>query len=628
MLGLGLAHGRVAVAQPGGGMPPVLPVRHLVVLGQSELHRLLLAFHRDIANAGPVADEAALELWWYDLDTSSPNNATGVRRDAITNGNKVSRWAVAMSNALAAVAPGIRFRMCCLLFSGTGLDDLLDDAQTAGGRYWTRDAPSNGDLECYDQFVADTGISQPDAAFMSWQNTDSTQIQFQIGDAWWAALTGTRLDTGAAITRGAQVYNVDYDQFLSDLWDTAAVPFTILMHRYDVFTGSVADYDRFRDVRVSLDRMVSGARNQVRAVPILRGVDPNAYENGYDVGDESHPLKADDGAVKFAQQIAWNMARITGTPLAAPKLDTVTWATGSVTLSSNAGALTTARIIRGGTLPAGQPKVAQIHFRAAGTPTVLNEVPDAAITITSGDIVIDAATLLTAISAGRTTFQRGDMLEFASGPAGANDAQDKTDDTWLDYPGVANATLELVPLQPVAGVIRCDLAAGPAPVNLLQDFAAWAVADGLTDQGGGWYDTAGLVNRQFDSNQPGEIALAGLTGGPGSATLVVDVDRSIGLDGGNSTQISLRDLAGFGHQRLRIQGLWGEIAVSLTASDTQPVAHGWMPLPEGRARMWLRVSVTAAGRLILYLNNGNTGGAYGFAGLYDGVLSVEQIAAL
>jgi hypothetical protein len=380
-------------------------------------------------------------------------------------------------------------------------------------------------------------------------------------------------------------------------------------------------------VRVALDRLTGSARNAARVVPILRGIDPNAYENGYDVGDDSHPLKSDDGAVKFVQQIAYNAARMTGTNLPAPRIDAASWAANSVTLSSVAGTLTTTRILRGLALPLGQPKVSNLYFRSAGDPSTLHEVPDAAISLSGGDIVISALSLLSAIGAGRVSFQRGDALEFASGPAGANDAQDKTDDTWLDYPGIADAVLELVPLQPVAGVFRCDLAASGL-TNLLQDFATWAIADGLADQGGGWFTTAGLVNRQFDSNQSGEIDIAGLTGGADSATLVVDVDRSIGLDGGNSTQVSLRDLAGFGHQRLRINGLWGEVSVSLTASDTQPTQYGWLPLPVGRARMWMHVSVTSGGRVILYLNNANTGGAYGFAGLYDGALTREQISAI
>lgn len=595
-------------------------VRNLVFLGQSEPHRLFLSNHSDNLNTGTVDDESALEIWWYDLEGITPNNATGVQRDAITNDNKVSRWAVEMSNALAAIAPGVQFKMACLLFAGTGLDDLLDDAQTAGGRYWTRAAPYNGDKDAYDQFITDTGITQPDAAFMSWQNTDSTQMQFQIGDGWWTALTGTGLDDGAAVALGTKRHNVDYDHFLSELWDTDTVPFTFLMHRYDVFTGTGIDWDRFRDVRVSMDRVVSSARNQARQVPFLRGVDPVAYENGYDVGDQSHPRKSDDGAVKYAQQLAYNMARMTGTPLPAPQIDAVTWAAGSVTLASAAGDLTTTRLIRGGTLPAGQPKVAQLYFRAAETPGVIEEVPDAAISIVSGDIVIDAAA-----TAGRN-FVRGDRIEFASGPAGANDDQDKTDDTWLDYPGITNATLELVPLQPVCGVMVCDLGSAPAVTNLLQDFATWATGKGLPDQGEGWYLPS--VNTSFDSNTSGVVDITGLTGGVDSATLVVDVDRAIGRNGQSSTQISLRDIGGYGHQRLGVGGLWGEAAAALTASDTQPTAYGQIPLPDGRVRMWMHTSITAGGRLIIYMNNANTGGAYGFAGLYDGALPVETIAGL
>ena len=612
--------GQGAVVAPGGQAS-------IVLLGQSELHRLFLSSHAELGTSGTVVDESALELWWYDLDTNSPNNATGVQRDAITNANKVSRWAVEMSNALAALAPGTQFKVCCLLFSGTGLDDLLDDAMTAGGRYWTRPAPNNGDADVYAQFVADLGIAQPDAAMMSWQNTDSTQIQFQIGDAWWVALTGTRLDDGSAVARGSQIHNVDYDHFLSDLWDTTAVPFTMLMHRYDVFSGAAVDWGRFRDVRVSFDRMASSARNQARGAPFLRGVDPMAYENGYDVADDSHPAKNDDGATKFAQQIAYNMAIATGTNLAAPQIDAVTWSIGSVTLSSGAGPLTTTRILRSGALPAGQPKVAQLYFRSAGDPETLHEVGDAAISLTGGDIVIDASALLTAIGAGRTTFQRGDALEFASGPGGANDAQDKTDDTWLDYPGIAHATLELVPLQPENGVLRCDLAGGAAPSNLLTDFATWAIAEGLTDQGGGWYATTGAHNKDMRSAS-GEIDTGSLTGGVDSATLVVDVDRELGVNNQNSTSVSLRDISTYGHQRLRANSLWGEVSVLAPASDTPPATYGLIPLPDGRIRMWGHVSVTSGGSIILYFNNGVTGGAYGFAGLYDGALTIEQIAAL
>lgn len=630
-LGVGVGgHGEAGqpLQPPPPPPPPVASVQHVVMVGQSEPHRLFLSNHSDIGSAGTVADENALEIWWYDLDTSSPNNATGVQRDAITNSNKVSRWAVDMSNALARLAPGVSFKLCCLLFAGTGLDDMLNDANTLGGRYWSRVAPFNGDKDVYDAFAGDTGIAQPDAAFMSWQNTDSTQIQFQIGDAWWTALTGTGLDDGAPVAPGSTRHNVVYDHFLSEMWDTDTVPFTILMHRYDVFTGGALDWDRFRDVRVSFDRMVSSARNQGRNVPILRGVDPNAYENGYDVGDDSHPRKTDDGAAIYAKQLAYNVAQVTGAgaPLA-PKIDAVTWTSDQVTLASGAGNLTTTRRIRGGPLPSGQPKVAQLYFRPAEDPATLHEVPDAALSIAAGTIIVNAAAMLSAISAGRTEYRRGDRIEFASGSAGANDDQDKTDDTWLDYPGVAEPTgaFELVPLQPVAGVMVCDLGSAPSATNLLQDFATWADGEAkMTEISDGWY--AAAVNAAFDSAAPGELNSAGLSGGLESATVVADLEREIGVDGQSSTQISLRDNSGVGHQRIRVANPWGEVAVDSPGNTT--ATFGWMPLPDGRVRVWGYVNTTAGGRHILYLNNGNTGGAYGFAGLYDGQLPVADIAAL
>lgn len=603
--------------------PPASSVRHIAMLGQSEPHRLFLSNHANAGEAGTVVDEGALELWWYDLDTNSPNNATGVQRDAVTNANKVSRWAVEMSNALSALAPGVQFKVCMMLFAGTGLNNLLNDT-AGGGRQWSRAAPYNGDKECYDAFIADTGIAQPDAAFMAWQNTDSAQIQYQVGDAWWTALTGTALDDGASVAVGATRHNVTYDHFLSEMWDTETVPFTMLMHRYDVLNGGLNDWDRFRDVRVSFDRMVGSALNQARPVPVLRGVDPNAYENGYDVNDGSHPRKTDEGATKYAQQLAYNMARMSGTVLPAPQLDAVTWAPGSVTLGCDAGDLTTIRMLRSQAVPAGQPKIAQLYFRTAENPEQYVEVPDAAISVTGGDIVINAASLLSFVGVARSAFVRGDRLEFASGSAGSNDTQDTTDDTWMDYPGIGHPTLELVPLQPVNGVMVCDLGPAPSVANVLMDMATWAAAEGLPDQGDGWFVPS--INRNFDSNSASELDASALTGGPDSATIVVDIDRQIGRDAQSSTQISLRDVSGVGHQKLRVSNLWGEISVSNVAGVIQ--TSGWIPLPDGRVRIWAYVDSTPGGRHMLYLNNSGTGGAYGFAGLYDGQLPVSEIAAL
>lgn len=618
MVGIGISLDLGAARVGGAGeaiVPPAAETQHLVLLGQSEPHRMFLSAHADIGNADVVVDEGALEIWWYDLNGSGLYD--GARRDAITNANKVSRWAVEMSNALAALAPGVQFKLCCLLFAGTGLGNLLQEGEPSEERFWANDRAT------YDLFVADTGITQPDGAFMAWQNTDSTQLQFQIGDAWWVALTGADM-LGQAVSAGSTQHNVSFDHKLNELWDTAAVPFEFLMPRYDVYSGSAIDWDRFRDVRVAMDRLVSSAQNGGRVVPFMRGVDPVAYENGYDVGDDSHPRKTADGASKFAQQLAYNMARMAGTALVKPEIDTVAWSASDVTLASSAGNLTTTRIIRGGALPAGQPKVAQLYFRSAADPETLHEVPDAAIAIAGGDIVLDAAALLTAIAAGRTTFLRGDMIEFASGPSGANDAQDKTDDTWLDYPGLADATLELVPLQPVAGVMTCDLGAPPVLTNALGDFAAFAAAEGMTDQGDGGY--IANLNDNYDSNQTGarDIDLTILTSG--TVTIFADIDRVLGQDGVNSTTVNVRDLSGQGHQRVRVNDIWGEM--SATDVNGHAIAQGVIPLPEGRVRLWAHMPITVGGRIMYYFNNANTGGAYRDAGMFDGAVPVEVIAAL
>ncbi|MEO0771796.1 MAG: hypothetical protein AAFZ04_01310 [Pseudomonadota bacterium] len=600
---------------PAPDDPPVVGTRHLVMLGQSEPHRMFLSAHADIGSADTVADEGALEIWWYDLNGSGLYD--GARRDAITNANKVSRWAVEMSNTLAALAPGVQFKLCCLLFAGTGLGDLLQDGEAGEERFWANDRAT------YDLFVTDTGITQPDAAFMAWQNTDSTQLQYQLGEAWWIALTGTDM-LGQPVATGATRHNVTFDHKLTELWDTSAVPFEFLMHRYDVYSGSTIDWDRFRDVRVAMDRLVASPQNGARAVPFTRGVDPIAFETGYDVGDDSHPRKTADGASKYAQQLAYNMARMTGVALVKPEIDSVTWAAAQVTLASTAGDLTTTRMLRGGALPAGQPKVAQLYFRSAGDPETLHEVPDAAIAITGGDITVDANAMLTAIAAGRGTFQRGDMLEFAPGPSGANDAQDKTDDTWLDYPGLADAVLELVPLQPVAGVITCDLGAPPVLTNALGDFAAFAATEGMPDQGDGGY--IANLNDNFDSNQSNARAIDRTTLTSGIITIYADIDRVLGQDGVNSTTVNLRDPSGNGHQRVRVNDLWGE--VNATDVNGNALAQGVIPLPGGRVRLWAHMPITVGGRIMYYFNNANTGGAYRNAGLYDGALPVEVIAAI
>ncbi|MEM1100928.1 MAG: hypothetical protein AAGH73_05285 [Pseudomonadota bacterium] len=617
MIGLGmtLGLGQARFGEAGQAVPEPWPAgtAHIVLLGQSEPHRLFRAIHADMANVGTVDDEDALEVWWYDLDARG--GFDGARRDPITNANKVSRWAVEMSNALAALAPGVAHKLCLLAFSGTGLGRLLEDGEADEARFWADDSAT------YDLFVADTGINAPDGAFMAWQNEDSALLQFQLGDAWWTALTGTSLADGSAVPGGATRHAVTFDHVLSELWDTETVPFSFLMHRYDQLSGGAMHMDRFRDVRVSIDRMVASARNAARAVLFERGVDPVVYENGYDISDAAHPAISEDGAAKYAQQIAYNIARLGGATLPKPELNSVTWTEAALTLSSSAGPLTTARRIRGGALPAGQPKVAQLYFRRAEAAETLHEVPDAAISLSGGTVTVDAASLLTALGAARTGFLRGDMIEFASAAAGANDTQDQSDDTWLDYPGLAHPVLELLPLQPRAGVLRCDLGAAPGHANALMELHAWAASKGLTDQGEGWYPAPN--NTRFDSNTPGEVDLSGLTSG--TCTFYMDVDRALGGDGERSTQITARDVSGVGFQRVTVNDIWGE--VSLSAAGTAPSDFGWIPIGPGRIRVWAHVANQPGGRVMLYINSNNTGGAIGGAGLFDGALSRAEIAA-
>jgi len=311
---------------------------------------------------------------------------------------------------------------------------------------------------------------------------------------------------------------------------------------------------------------------------------------------------------------------------ALPQIDAVTWNTRGLTLASNAGAITTLRKLLGEMVPLGQPKVAHFYFRAAEDPSTLVEVPDEALRLENTYIIIDAAPLLSSAGFDRIRFVRGDGIEVSFSSGDISDQQDQMDDTFLDYPGVVVDDIELVPLQPIDGVLICDLPA-PSLANLVTvNFQDWAVSEGMIDQGDGWY-MASRANHDLDSNA-GQIDVSGLTGGGlNSATFVVDIGRPLGPDDGDRTTINFRDYLNFSHQRLRVNDLLGAARVT-PLGNTPPTDFGVIPCPDGGWRVWAHVGVSADGRVEAYLNSANTGGVFGFVGVYDGALTVEQIAGI
>lgn len=587
----------------GGGSETVSTA---VMLGQSEMHRLTLAAQADLANAGTVEDEEALTLYYYDASDAQLSGA-------VTNTNKISRWAVEMSNMLAARTPGRKWHIAMLTKGGTGLEQLIDDSISV--RNWAVDKA------CYDAMIAGSGVDAPDVAITDWQFNDSLTLVDDTLDFWWVFVTGTSLFDGAAIARGATYQGQPVDRFLSDLYNTVSVPMVFSMKRYDLLKNGAADIDRWRPLRVATDRLIEHPRNLERAVPLIRGLDAMDYKQG---SDQYHPDIATDGADRYARNLVYNVLLGAGFADAAPLLDEVSWTAENVTLGSSAGPITTVRMQRGDALPDAEPKIANLYFYAATAPMVRVGVPDAAIRIdVDGKIVIDATALK------GSAFVRGDQIAYGNGPTGSDDATDLANQTWKDAPGIADAEMEILPLRPWSGVDICMLGEAPALTDRIA--AGFTLADlGMSARGDGFYMPPAGGSYAITSAS-GRVDASGAPTGINVMTLVVDVDRAMGYD--NAIQngyvaVMFRDLdATYNRQIVYASKVWQRTPFTL-GIETPPSNYGYVWLPNGRLRLWFQVSNAVSNWVIELRAAANGYGAYTKPRLFDGAVPVEQIAAL
>lgn len=582
---------------------------NIVVMGQSEVFYNIGGAFANLGTAGTVANESNLRIFYRN---SFGGGSGEVLDEQITNSNKVSRWMVDLSNYLNAERPDDTFNFIFLAEAGTAFQQMIDDSRS--GRDWTDS----------DEVItaAQTALSftNPDAAFMIWQNADSTALQDKIADVWFTGMTATLNADGSAVTRGTNTLaNTNFDHFLSDWWTTSAVPLGFSMNRYDVLSGGAEDIGRFREVRTAFDRMVQTPNNLALGEPIVRVLDPMSHNTG--TTDINHPEQDDDGLQTFARSMGFMALELLNIKTA-PQIDTVTWSASSLTLGSSAGNITTLRTIRGTpSLPAGQPKVARFFWYPADGSSVRAEVPDAAISLTGGNIVIDATALK------GSNFEAGDRITFDM--IGAIDADDQGV-AYLDMPGIADANMELIPLQPLTDdTLENDLTyTGTAYSDSLcpTDLSDTAWQSNMTTpvaQEDGFYSSNGAV--LLDTNPAGDnfnVSTNNLI------TVVVDVDKITGRTATNSNSGSFQLAAvGTGNVTATITDVWGDtnltIGGTVTADDS-----GLIFLPKGRVRVWINMTHTAGQRLQLTLRNASNGGAYNNAAVFEGHLTSTEVARL
>lgn len=462
-------------------------VGHVIdIWGQSELHRSVLGAYPGATPPPAIADAAALQVSYSDATGASYGTALAHGFVDGSNANLAGKLG-ALANMLAAERPGERFHLVMHTLSATGVRTALDDAST--GRMWS------SEVAIRDFALADG--QYPGLAIQSWYNADAAALGTGFGDFWLTAISGL-LSNGTPHTRGsaAPAGGSNMDHYFADWYDYARTKWAMAgPHRFEtaLFDANI------QNNRVSLNAAFANPILSSRAVRVL---EPLSYQNdpgaGYaDPGDPIHPGTTDpDGMSRFMVQIGYGILQGLGiSPRGVPKLDQWSYdaPTSTLTIGSSAGALTTTRRVRGGTLPAGRPMVDNIFRNGA-------LVPAADLSFVGGTIRVANVAAGDSVAVG--------LGGIGTGGTTTEDINALDDETWQDWPivagGLAYSGMEGLP---VSGYAVCPTGVIPA-VSLPADpntkpnlaagsaFALFAVgvdggSTGLTTNGwksgkGGW----------------------------------------------------------------------------------------------------------------------------------------------
>jgi len=306
------------------------------------------AFGRDVASVPLSGTGTAGEMWF---------DGTPVVKH-LTNADPHTGALAAMANTFLAECPGDKVALVFQAVSGTGLRELVDDANA--GRAWADDAALHAFATQDGQHV---GLPA-----MSWFASPGA-LGDNYDDAFFPLFTGKSLD-GTPVNFPATIPYGNGSSFTADHWfgelydpaHTRWVPYG--PHRFEIgedmqsatVTALGAQQDNLsnkQQAREAWRSMVANPNAGTWFLPL--GAEPLAYLNGVSDGsggwtDQSHPADNDpDGAVRFAQLTAHAVLQASGlSTWDVPEFDNCVWEPSGayVEIWSSAGAITTLRAAR------------------------------------------------------------------------------------------------------------------------------------------------------------------------------------------------------------------------------------------------------------------------------------------
>lgn len=452
---------------------------HVVTIwGQSELHRAVLPAHAALSTVGPVRDPSALQVTFSRSAKDDYGQRAKFVHTNISDDTPVTAHMVALSNMLAAAAPGERFHLVFHTRAGTGFQQLLSDA--ARGRVWADDINLHR--------FALPGGAQPGLAWVSWYNTDSS-LGPRYGQVLYTALTGRNID-GSPFIRGTVPLGgrIPMDHTFADLYGGRTVWAIAGPHRFEM--------DKF-DARIAANRASVDHLFAAHQVPqtVRRALEPLTYLNGNPRwgGDFSHPdttAAPQDGMTRLMLLMGNSILRQLGLarwPLPAFDRAKLSADGTEIEVWSTTGSITTTRAI--GSERDGLP--------VAGF--AIDGQPARAATLRNGRVVIR-------YDDNGTPFPKGARLTFGAGGIGSENLVRDTRDrqVWQDYPivDVGQTGIEGIPVkaqtpQSVLGVVppvetpRSSSPPGSILAPAISRFAATASPPGWVAVGAGWtLDTA------------------------------------------------------------------------------------------------------------------------------------------
>lgn len=360
--------------------PPPNPTDPVTIglLGQSELEHLLnsSSFYRQIASPALLSEDLT-----YLADASPTGGTTPIiTQGSVTQATKASLNPayIAMANMLGHFFPGRTVNIVDLAVQGTGLRELLDDAQT--GRSWS----------VFSSVVSQavTSYGGIDLVCILWWNSVASQLKTWgetfspgiFGQRW----NGTSYTLGTAVTDGAGGYDADHC-----LWDITAASsaagrgiftrdgtsLTILgpgprlqastsVEGTNYATTSAVATQSDRPARDKLEEFMNDTRVQTFGSGYGISTHVCKFGDNYDSGSGAtaiHPsVQTPDGQYLFAQHIAVGLAKALGATIYEPTITGLQMGPGNayadviVDLPNN-GTLTTIRKLRSQAAPSPAP---------------------------------------------------------------------------------------------------------------------------------------------------------------------------------------------------------------------------------------------------------------------------------